>query len=154
MQSRAKSVEEYIGGLPEERRAAIEAVRRAILENLPRGFEERMQYGMICYVVPLSRYPAGYLGDKKTPLTYASLASQKNHMALYLMGIYADRSLAEWFAAEYKKTGKRMDMGKSCVRFRKLEDLPLGLIGEAVAKATAESFILMYEKGRKGGKGN
>ena len=107
-----------------------------------------MQYGMIGYVVPLKRYPKGYLGDKKTPLPYAALASQKHHMAVYLMNIYGNRKLEKWFLKEYKASGKKLDMEKSCVRFKKLDDLPLGLIGKAIAATPLAECIAMYEEAR------
>lgn len=151
MQSKAKTVREYLNSLPEGRRTALEAVRNVILKNLPEGYEETMQYGMTGYVVPLSLYPVGYLGKKDVPLPYAGLASQKNHMAVYLTNIYADRDkdTERWFKEAYKASGKKMDIGKSCVRFRKLEDLPLDVIGKAVARTSVKAFIKMYENSRK-----
>lgn len=149
VQSKAKTVSGYLGELPGERRRAIDAVRHVILENLPEGYEESMQFGMIGYCVPLSRYPKTYNG---APLNYVALASQKNHMAVYLMGCYGDDKLARWFEAEFKKSGKKLDMGKSCVRFKELEDLPLGVIGEAVAQMPVDDFIALYERARKGTK--
>lgn len=149
MQSKAKTVKEYLAELPEDRRRAIESVRRVIRKNLPRGYKEIMQYGMIGYVVPLSLYPEGYLGDKKTPLPYAGLASQKNNMAVYLMNIYGDEKVERWFEKEYRKTGKKMDIGKSCVRFRRLEDLPLELIGKAIGLVPVKTYIKRYEASRK-----
>lgn len=146
MQSSAKTVEEYINSLPEERREAISKIRKVILKNLPKGYKEGMQYGMIAYYIPLSRYPNTYNGQ---PLSYVALASQKNHMAVYLSNIYGDPELEAWFKKRYKASGKPMDIGKSCVRFRKLEHLPLDLIGEAVAKTTPEEYIKMYETSRK-----
>ncbi len=149
MQSKAKTVKEYLNELPEERKKSISLVRKIILKNLPKGYKETMQYGMIGYVVPLKHYPKGYLNDEKTPLPYVSLASQKNHMAVYLSNIYADKKLSKWFTTEYKKSGKKMDVGKSCVRFRKLENLPVELIGKAVKKTSMKKFIEMYEKRKK-----
>lgn len=151
MQSSAKTVKEYLGELPEDRRKAIMKVRATIRKNLPKGYVETMQYGMISYVVPLKTYPAGYLGDSKTPLPYASLASQKNHMAVYLSNIYGDQKLKTWFEKEYKASGKRMDIGKSCVRFRNIDDLPLDVIGKAIAKTSVAQHIAIYEKTRKKG---
>lgn len=148
MKSSATTVREYLDALPSDRRRAIQAVREIILKNLPKGYAETMQYGMISYVVPLSMYPAGYLGDKKTPLPFASLASQKHHMAVYLMNIYGNKELETWFSKEYKASGKKMDMGKSCVRFKKLEDLPIAVIRKAVAKTSVQDFIALYEKSR------
>jgi hypothetical protein len=144
-----QTVEEYLSVLPDDRRAALSAVRDTIVRHLPDGYTETMQYGMIGYVVPLSLYPAGYLGDRKTPLPFAGLASQKNHMAIYLMNIYGSKELERWFRAEYKKTRKKLDMGKSCVRFKKLEDLPLDLIGQAVSRTPVSAFIAFYEAARR-----
>ena len=126
MRSDAQTVEAYLAELPDDRRAAISAVREVILENLPDGYEESMNWGMIAYEVPLSTYPDTYNGQ---PLSYAALASQKNHMAVYLSGIYMDEDAREKFERDYRATGKRFDVGKSCVRFRKLDDLPLPVIG-------------------------
>ena len=138
MQSDAKTVEEYLASLPEDRRAALEAVRRKILENLPDGYDEVMNWGMITYEVPLETCPDTYNGK---PLMYAALGSQKNNMAVYLTGIYMDEEARDEFEASYRDTGKRMDMGKSCVRFRTLEDLPLPLIGEAIGQIPADEFV-------------
>jgi hypothetical protein len=149
MKSNAKTVTDYLKGLPKERKEAIQTVRKEILKKLPNGFKETMQYGMISYVVPLKTYPIGYLEDGKTPLPYASLASQKNHMVIYLMSTYGDKELAKWFEKEYKKSGKKLNMGKSCVRFTKLENLAVDVIGKAIAKTSVKTFIEMYEKARK-----
>jgi len=146
MQSKAKSVQEYLDSLPQERRAAIGAVRRVILQHLPKGYQETMQYGMITYAVPLSLYPPGYRCGKDVPLPYVSLASQKNYMSLYLCNIYGDKKAEQWFQSEFKASGKRLDMGKSCVRFKKLEDLPLGVIGKAIARTSVKDLIALYEK--------
>ena len=146
VQSRAKAVEEYLAELPADRRSAIAAVRKVILENIPEGYEETMQYGMIAYVVPLEKYPDTYNGQ---PLAIAALASQKNYMALYLMNIYGSKKKQRWFVQEYKASGKKLDMGKSCVRFRNLESLPLELVGKAVAGTSVSEFIKQYEKARK-----
>lgn len=145
MRSEASSIEQYLDDLPDDRRAALETVRATILENLPDGIEESMNWGMITYEVPLSRYPETY---NDQPLMLAALASQKRHMAVYLSGIYADEEAREKFEASYRATGKRLDVGASCVRFRKLDDLPLELIGEAVGKFGVEDFIEIYEAGR------
>ena len=142
MQSKAETVAEYLLELPPERRAAIEAVRETILANLPEGYEEAMNWGMITYQVPLERYPDTY---NQQPLMYAALASQKNHMAVYLTGIYTSDEARQEFEAAYKATGKRMNVGKSCVRFRKLEDLPLELIGQSIAAQEVEEFVAIYE---------
>jgi len=143
MQSNAKTVQQYLSELPDDRLEAIEAVRDVILENLPRGFEEAMNWGMITYQVPLSRYPDTY---NKKPLMMAALASQKNHMAVYLTGVYADTASRTRFTNAYQATGKRMDMGQSCVRFRKLDDLPLELVGEAIAEYSVDDFIALSER--------
>jgi uncharacterized protein YdhG (YjbR/CyaY superfamily) len=138
MKSNAQSVEEYLAEMPPDRRQAIEKVRRTILDNLPEGYEEVMNWGMITYQVPLEIYPDTY---NKKPLMYAALANQKNHMAVYLTGIYMDEELNQDFEQKYRATGKRYDMGKSCVRFRKLDDLPLELIGESIQAIDMEEFI-------------
>jgi uncharacterized protein YdhG (YjbR/CyaY superfamily) len=138
MKSEAKTIEEYLAELPPDRRQAIEEVRQIILKNLPDGYEEDMNWGMITYQVPLEVYPDTY---NKQPLMYAALANQKNHMAVYLTGIYMDEELNQDFEEKYRATGKRYDVGKSCVRFRKLEDLPLELIGESIQAITVEDFI-------------
>lgn len=145
MRSDADSVEQYIQALPEDRREAITALRRVILDNLPAGYEEMMQYGMIGYSVPLSRYPNTYNGQ---PLSYVALASQKNYISLYLMGIYSRPEQAEWFTETWQATGKKLNMGKSCVRFRKLDDVPLDLIGQVVAMTSVDEFIATYEHSR------
>jgi hypothetical protein len=145
MQSKATTVEQYLAELPKDRREAIQAVREVILRNLPKGYEEGMQYGMIGYYVPHSLYPPGYHCDPKQPLPYAHLASQKNYMSIYLMCVYAGGEQQAWFREEWQKTGKKLDMGKSCVRFRKLEDLPLPLIGKAIKRASVKKFITFYE---------
>ncbi|MEX2356337.1 MAG: DUF1801 domain-containing protein [Thermaerobacterales bacterium] len=143
MQSSAVSVEEYLASLLDPRRSALTRVRSVILQYLPDGYEESMQYGMITYAIPLSRYPSTY---NKQPLAYISLASQKQYMSLYLMGIYGDAAAADWFQSEYRQTGKKLDMGKSCVRFKKIEDLPLDLIGKAVAMHSVDDLIESYER--------
>lgn len=146
MQSEATTVDEYLADLPEERRIAIETVRDTILENLPAGYEEAMNWGMITYQVPLDAFPDTYNGK---PLMYAALASQKNHMAVYLTSVYALPGKAEEFEAAYRATGKRYDMGKSCVRFRKLDDLPLELIGESIRSVDVDTFTTDVEDARK-----
>lgn len=145
MQSKATTVKQYLDELPEERRKAIRAVRREIRKNLPKGYEEAMNWGMISYQVPLRKYPETYNGQ---PLVYAALASQKNHMAVYLSAIYMHEKTRKKFETDYKATGKRMDIGKSCVRFRKIEDLPLPLIGKAIALMSVDRFIDDFEKVR------
>jgi hypothetical protein len=138
-------VEEYLANLPEDRREALSVVRSAILDHLPDGYEEEMRWGMICYEVPLAIQPDTYNGK---PLMYAALASQKRHMAVYLSGVYADPTAREDFEQAYGATGKRMDMGKSCVRFRRVDDLPLDVIGDAIARYEVEDFVDLYHRGR------
>lgn len=149
MQSKAKTVKEYLAELPPERKAAISAVREVILKNLPKGFEEMMQYGMIGYSVPHSIYPPGYHCDPKQPLPFVGLASQKNHMAVYMMNIYMDKETENWFVKAYKATGKKLDIGKSCIRFKKLDDLALEVIGQAVGRKSVKEYIALYEKNHK-----
>lgn len=149
MQSKAKSVKEYLAELPAERKTVLEKVRHIILKKLPKGYEETMQYGMITYVVPLALYPKGYLDRKDEPLPYVSLAAQKNNFAVYFMSLYGESDLLEWFVSEYKKTGKKLDMGKSCLRFKTLDSLPLELVGQAVAKVSVKKFVEIYEKNRQ-----
>ena len=146
MKSAAATVEDYLKSLPEDRRAAISAVRKVILANLPKGYEECMSYGMIGYVVPHRIYPAGYHCDPKLPLPFAGLASQKNHMALYLMTVYGDPATEKWFRRAWQAAGKKLDMGKACVRFKKLEDVPLEVIGQAIARVPVEKYIARIEK--------
>jgi hypothetical protein len=148
-QSKAETVAEYLAELSPERAEAIKAVRQVVLDNLPDGYEETMQYGMIGYVIPLETYPVTYNGQA---LSYAALASQKNYMSLYLMNVYGEAGTARWFVEAYKATGKKLDMGKSCVRFRKLEDLPLGLVGQAIARTPVAEYIKSYEASRSRGK--
>ena len=150
MQSKATTVEEYLAELPKDRRDALEAIRRIILENLPKGYEEGMQYGMIGYFVPHSVYPPGYHCDPKQPLPFAGLASQKNHISIYLMCIYSDRKHEAWFREAWAKTGKKLDMGKSCVRFKKIDDVLLKVIGQAVKRVSTKKFIEHYESAVKG----
>src|SRR5687768_1667385 len=126
---RAETVEEYLATLPPDRKTAIETIRKVIRKNLPRGFQEGMQSGMISYYIPLSRYPTTYNGQA---LGAAALASQKGYMSLYLMSVYGDPQQKAWFERAYRAAGKKLDMGKSCVRFRKLEDLPLDVIGDVI----------------------
>ena len=145
MKSKAATVQEYIDELSPERREAVCAVRDVVLERLPEGYVETMDFGMIAYVVPLSRYPDTYNGH---PLLYAAISSEKRYVSVHLMGIYADDESQSWFVDSYRATGKRLDMGKSCVRFRKLEDLPLELVGEAVSRISAEEYIRLYEASR------
>jgi len=145
MRSDAATVDQYISELPEDRGAAMSRVREVIVANLPEGYEEVMNWGMIAYQVPLEYHPDTYNAQ---PLMYAALASQKNHMAVYLTGVYADAAAREGFLEEYRSTGKRLDMGKSCVRFRRLDDLPLDVVGRAVAAFDLDDFITLVEQAR------
>jgi hypothetical protein len=152
MQSKATSVEAYLRSLPEDRRAALSAVRAVILENLDPSYAEGMQYGAIGYYVPLTVYPKGYRCDPKQPLPFAALASQKNYMSLYLMSVYcgcvdgeSDNPHARWFREAWEKTGKKLNMGKSCIRFKTVEDLPLDVIGEAIRRVPASKYIQFCE---------
>lgn len=146
MQYKAETIEEYINQLPEERKVVISQLRKVINENLPKGFVEQINYNMPGYVVPHSLYPSGYHCDPKLPLPFMNIASQKNFVALYHSGIYAGPEILEWFITEYPKHCKRkLDMGKSCVRFKKMDDIPYELIGELVRKMTPEQWIEMYE---------
>lgn len=145
MQSKATSVEAYLKELPEDRRAAIAAVREVILKNLDPTYEEGMNYGMIGYYVPHSAYPAGYHCDPSKPLPFAGLASQKQHMSVYLMSAYGDKGEYSKLVEGFKKAGKKLDMGACCVRFKKLEDLPLDVIGAAVKRVPAKTYIERYE---------
>ncbi|PKP29542.1 MAG: hypothetical protein CVU00_15100 [Bacteroidetes bacterium HGW-Bacteroidetes-17] len=142
MHSEAKNIAEYLCGLPEDRRDQISTVRKVILDNLPSGYEEVINWGMITYQVPLNKFPDTY---NKQPMMYAALASQKNHMAVYLSGIYLDKKLSENFINEYKLSGKKMDIGKSCVRFKKIEQLPLEVIAKAISAFTADEYIIKYK---------
>lgn len=150
MQSKAKSPLEYYETLPDDRRGPMADLRKVIAKNLPKGFAEVMQYGMPGWVVPHSLYPSGYHCDPKQALPFLGLASQKQYIALYHMGLYADPVLLEWFRAEYAKRGKgKLDMGKSCIRFKKPDQIPLELIGELAAKVTPKRWIEVYEKNLK-----
>lgn len=146
MQSKATTVEAYLKELPEDRRQAINTVRKVILKNLDKDYAEGMTYGMIGYFIPHSVYLPGYHCDPKMPLPFASLASQKNHMSLGFMSLYGNLAEFAWFRNEWAKTGKKLDMGAACIRFKKLEDLPLELIGEAVRRVPVKAFIEHYEK--------
>lgn len=145
MQSKATTIEQYLSELPEERRAAIATVRHVILKNLDKDFEEGMQYGMIGFYVPHRIYPAGYHTDPKQPLPFAALASQKDYMSLYMMTIYGEGAEEHWFRNEWAKTGKPLDMGKCCIRFKRLEDLALNVIGEAIRRVPFKRYIEHYE---------
>jgi hypothetical protein len=145
MQSKATTVAQYLKELPEDRRVAISAIRSMILKNLDKDFEEGIQYGMIGYYVPHRIFPDGYHCDPKQPLPFVSVASQKNHMAVYLMCIYMDKSEDE-FRKAWLKTGKKLDMGKSCIRFRKLEDVALNVIADVIRNITAKGFVARYQE--------
>ncbi|HLA56427.1 MAG TPA: DUF1801 domain-containing protein [Flavobacterium sp.] len=147
MQSLAKTPQEYMDALPEERKEAMNALRTTITDHLPEGFKEVMAYGMLYYIVPHSLYPPGYHCDPKLPLGLMGIASQKNFVALYHMGIYADKNLFNWFVNEYPKYAKyKLDMGKSCIRFKKTDDIPYDLIGQLASKMTVNQWISAYEK--------
>ena len=156
----ASTVAQYVAALPADRRAALNAVRKVINENLPNGYVEGMQFGMIGWYVPLSLYPAGYGENPKVPLPLVGLASQKLGMVLHFIGLYLNPALSNWFTSEYKKSGKKLDMGKGCVRFKSLEDLALDVVGRTVARVSAEEHMANYRaarallgKGRNAGKG-
>ena len=147
MQSKATTVEQYLKELAADRQEGMTKLRNAIKKNLPKGFTEVMDYGMIGYAVPHSIYPAGYHCNPKDPLPFAGLASQKNSINFYHMGIYGDPDLLKWFTDEYAKTGLgKLDMGKSCMRFKKPESIPYKLIGELCSKITVAQWIAFYEK--------
>lgn len=150
MKSTATTIDQYIDELPDDRKKAFSELRNVIKKNLPAGFQEVMGYGMPGFVVPHSKYPAGYHCDPKQPLPFISLASQKNFIAVYHMGVYADPKLLEWFtAAHAKASSKKLDMGKSCIRYKKPEDIPVKLIGELAARLTPDAWIDLYEKAFK-----
>jgi hypothetical protein len=148
MPTKPKTVEAFLDALPEDRRQAIEAIRKVVRKNIDKKFEEGIQYGMLGYYLPHSAYPAGYHCDPKQPLPFASIGSQKNHIGLYLFCIYCDPDEQERFKEEWLATGKRLDMGKSCVRVKKLDDLPLDVLGRAFKRMTASKFVKAYEAGR------
>lgn len=146
MHSASTTPDEYLSSLPEDRKPAMTALRNVILENLPEGFVEVMSYGMLGYVVPHSIYASGYHCDPKQPLPFMSIASQKNFIALYHMGIYSDESLLSWFKDEYsKQSSSKVDMGKSCIRFKKPGEIPMDLIGKLASKITVADWITTYE---------
>ena len=150
MVSQAELPQDYIDALPEDRKQAISAIRQAILTHLPNGFREEMSYGMLGYVVPHALYPSGYHCQPKLPLPFINLASQKNFIALYHMGLYANPPLLEWFTTEYAQRYKtKLDMGKSCMRFKKMTDIPVDLIGELASKMSVETWINVYEQAFK-----
>lgn len=146
MTSTATSVEEYIASLPEDRKGAVGQLRDTIVNNIPEGFSEGMGYGMMGYAVPHSRYPAGYHCDPKLPLPFVGVASQKNFISFYHMGLMAMPALLQWFQDEYPKHSKtKLDMGKSCIRFKKPDQIPYALIGELMQKVTPDEWIAVYE---------
>ncbi|MFZ5630240.1 MAG: DUF1801 domain-containing protein [Spirochaetota bacterium] len=148
MPQRPKSPDDYVKSLPAGKRAAIESLRSVIRKNLPKGFEETVSYGMIGYVVPHKLYPNGYHCDPKLPLPFVNIAAQKNFFALYHMGLYADSKLREWFTSEFPRHSERkLDMGKSCVRFKSAEEIPLKLIGQLLKKISVKKWIEIYETG-------
>ena len=150
MQSKATTPDEYLASITEDRKKAMTELRKIILANLPKGFKEGMSYGMLGYCVPHELYPDGYHCDPKLPLPFMSVASQKNFIAVYHMGVYADPALLKWFTEEYAKHSKvKLDMGKSCIRFKKPEQIPFKLIGELASKITVKQWIDMYESAFK-----
>lgn len=145
-----KNVKEYLDALPPERMKPFKALRSVIKKNLPKGFAEELAYGMPAFVVPHSLYPAGYHCDPRQSLPFISIASQKNAITFYHMGLYGEKRLMDWFTAEYAKTAKhKLDMGKCCVRFKYFEEIPYGLIGELAAKISVAEWIAYYEKNTK-----
>lgn len=144
--SDAATVDEYLDELPLDRRGQIESVRDVVLENLPDGYEEVMNWGMITWEIPLERYPKTY---NKKPLMYAALASQKNYMSLYLMCVYSHEGIQTEFERRFKESGKKLNMGKSCVRFKSTDDLPMDLIAETIASTPVDDYIKSYEEARK-----
>lgn len=146
MQSKAPTVAAYLASLPPDRRAALQAVREVILKNLDKGYQEGMSYGMIGYCVPHRLFPAGYHCDPTKPLGFAGLASQKNHMSVYLMCVYGSPEAEKRFRAAWAKTGKKLDMGKSCIRFKRLEDLALDVLGDTIRAMPVRKWIDYYEK--------
>jgi len=150
MTSGAKTPEEYINTLPQDRKDSISKLRKIILKSLPKGFSETISYGMLGYVIPHSIYPDGYHCDPKLPLPFMSIASQKNFVGVYHMGIYANKELYDWFVNEYPKhSSRKLDMGKSCIRFKKIEEIPYELIGELASKMTPNEWIKIYENAIK-----
>lgn len=145
MRSSANTLDEYFASLPEDRKPAMTALRNSINKNIPKGFEERMSYGMVGWVVPHSIYPSGYHCDPKLPLPFVNIASQKNFIAVYHMGIYGSPELLKWFTTEFPKHSKaKLDMGKSCMRFKKPDDIPYKFIGELMKKMTVKDWIGQY----------
>jgi uncharacterized protein YdhG (YjbR/CyaY superfamily) len=150
MQIKADSVKAYLESVPEDRTAAMKKLRTTIKKNIPNGFKEALSYGMPGFVVPLSAYPDGYHCKADTPLPFVSFASQKNFIALYHMGVYSDPKILNWFTKEYPKhCNRKLDMGKSCIRFKKVEEIPFDLIGELMTKISMKEWIATYEKHHK-----
>jgi len=144
-----KTVSAYIDSLPYPRQLTMNSLRQIVLSSLPAGYEEILLGNMIGYVVPLSVFPEGYLGNKNIPLMYMALAAQKNYYSLYMMSLYGDKRLLEWFTEEFAKSHKKLNMGKSCLRFKNLTDLPLDLIVQTIAKVPMEKYIQAYQNSRK-----
>ena len=145
--SRPSTVAEYLASLPPDRRKTISAVRALIRKHLPRGYEEGMQYGMIGYYVPLAQKPDTYNGQ---PITLAALAAQKSYTSLYLMNVYSEPDALRWFREAFRKAGKKLDMGKSCVRFKTLDDLPLDVIGRAIARTSVQDLVAQHDAAHRG----
>jgi hypothetical protein len=147
MQYDVQTVEEYLAAIPDDRRPVIEKLRKVVITNLPDGFAEQIAYGMINYVVPLTRYPKGYHVKKNEPLSFLAIASQKNHIAIYHMGLYGNRAIEQWFVEEYRKrVPTQLDMGKSCIRFKNPQHIPYDLISELCQKITIDEYIRLYER--------
>ena len=151
VKSDAQTVQDYLDELPDDRRESMQAVRQVVLDNLPHGYREMMLYGMIGWAIPLEVYPETYNGH---PLAYASLGNQKNYMSLYLMNVYGDQVTEKWFKEQFAARGKKLNMGKSCVRFKRVDDLPLDLIGEVISLTPAQDYIRHYEQSRANMKSN
>ena len=151
VKSEAQTVQDYLAELPDDRRESMQAVRQVVLDNLPDGYREMMLYGMIGWAIPLEVYPETYNGH---PLAYASLGNQKNYMSLYLMNVYGDQVTEEWLKEQFAARGKKLNMGKSCVRFKRVDDLPLDLIGEVISRTPAQEYIRYYEQSRANMKSN
>jgi hypothetical protein len=147
---KATTVEQYLADVPADRREALSAIRDTILKNLPEGYEEGIQYGMIGYYVPHSVYPPGYHCDTSQPLPFAGLASQKNYISIYLMSVYGNEENEAWFRQAWTEAGKKLDMGKSCIRVKKLDDVPLDVLGQAIQRVPVKKFISSYESALEG----
>jgi len=144
-QGKSKTVGEYLQSLPDDRRAVVSKLRTLVKKNLPKGYEEQIGFGVITYAVPLATLPDTYNGE---PLCYAAIAAQKNYYSLYLMSAYGDAAQAKWMADEFKKRGKKLEMGKSCLRFKSLDDIPLDVVGQVIASTPMEKYIDIYKKSR------